>query len=528
MTLAIPIESQAPPAAPAKSRDGDTGGGGAFADVLAGQDQPRIAGRPRPAGKPEIAGATKSVARTIHTVPVAPDLHGAPGAAAPGRPAGLQSGVAVAGGTGTAGPSARPPLAVAGLPAAPMPAGAPPVTVAFGPVPLPAGHIGLPARTGQSAAPVRDGLADDGAATPGPDAAGADGAGADLASPTAAVPPGPALPAPMPVGAAAGAVIVPVARDGRAGAAPATVAGIGPATRTPAHALPGGAVPVTATAASDDAPAAVAGSTGPAHPSAPAGLRVRVSVTAAEPAAVANGAPGETSDLVADAPTSAANPAAPAAAAPGVPGPGVQGFAETVQATAGPGLAPGPIPLLAGAIPALPTPGAAPPAEQVVAAVTALAAAGPRPDVQAAPPRVLTIQLNPDELGRVHIRIDRTIDGGARIDLTADRPDTLHLLRGDQPALHRALDAAGIGPDARVVRFHLADAATALPPVDAPPPQAFAGGGSFGQAPQHDAQNRAAVTSATADAPWSPAMPDPVPAATRRARANTSRVDITA
>lgn len=284
------------------------------------------------------------------------------------------------------------------------------------------------------------------------------------------------------------------------------------------------------------------GSAGPTRLGAPPALRVRVTasgsgsglvsnsgVTSAAPDGTPPFAVQDATVALAEVGTAAAHGTAGAVTQTSdTMGSGSPGLADRVPTAAEPGTAThlsGLAPGIAGTGPALVATETASPAEQVVAAVTALTTSPARHDSSAAP-RVLTVQLNPDELGRVHIRIDRTVDGGSRIDLTAERADTLQLLRGDQSALHRALDAAGIGPDARIVRFHLADAATGqMPPSPPPGAQSFAGG-SFGQAPQRDPGGPAIAATAPDRRPFS-TMSEPVPAA-RRARMHDLRVDITA
>ncbi|HVY16216.1 MAG TPA: flagellar hook-length control protein FliK [Rhodopila sp.] len=66
----------------------------------------------------------------------------------------------------------------------------------------------------------------------------------------------------------------------------------------------------------------------------------------------------------------------------------------------------------------------------------------------------LSLRLQPDALGTVEIRIDRTPDGAARVSVSADNPETLQLLSNAQSDLHKALDAAGI-PAGRSMSFAL-------------------------------------------------------------------------
>ncbi len=70
--------------------------------------------------------------------------------------------------------------------------------------------------------------------------------------------------------------------------------------------------------------------------------------------------------------------------------------------------------------------------------------------------RRLTIRLEPVELGQLEIRIERTGDQAARVHLMVERPETLALLRRDQPALERALDQAGLAAEGREIILQLA------------------------------------------------------------------------
>jgi hypothetical protein len=68
---------------------------------------------------------------------------------------------------------------------------------------------------------------------------------------------------------------------------------------------------------------------------------------------------------------------------------------------------------------------------------------------------VLTVQLQPEELGKVQISITSDAAGRSNVAVSADRPETLSLLQSDQPALARALDQAGISSTGRSVSFQL-------------------------------------------------------------------------
>ena len=67
----------------------------------------------------------------------------------------------------------------------------------------------------------------------------------------------------------------------------------------------------------------------------------------------------------------------------------------------------------------------------------------------------VTIRLQPAELGEVRIRIDRTTEGAAHVDITAERSDTLSLLQRDEPKLQQVLDQAGVPSNGRSVSFQV-------------------------------------------------------------------------
>ena len=97
------------------------------------------------------------------------------------------------------------------------------------------------------------------------------------------------------------------------------------------------------------------------------------------------------------------------------------------------------------------------------------------------------MRLAPTELGGVQIGITRQPDGPARVVLLAERPDTLQLLMHDQPALHRALDLAGVPAEGRLLHFQLGTPDSGRDPMGAVPlqvpPSGLTGthaGGGFG------------------------------------------------
>lgn len=136
-------------------------------------------------------------------------------------------------------------------------------------------------------------------------------------------------------------------------------------------------------------------------------------------------------------------------------------------------------------------PPASSPAEQVGPVLASFAVSAAQPNAA----QHLTIRLDPAELGRVQVRIERIPDGPARVELVVERPDTLLRLLRDQPELHRALDLAGVPAADRTLQFQLAPAA-ANPGTSAPQFNADPGPGQQrpGQPRQHGANNGRSVS----------------------------------
>ncbi len=195
-----------------------------------------------------------------------------------------------------------------------------------------------------------------------------------------------------------------------------------------------------------------------ADPAAPAAEAGHAQV---DPAARrADAAPPDQRRSTAD--TVLSTPASPALA------PGINPSDAAAQASAGPGqpeaAAPASLPTVpltpaAGSPDVATTTSAAPvvanprsdpptPAQQVLPALVSL---GHSQGV-----RHVTVRLDPQELGRLQIRVEQPKDGPARVTLTAERPQTLDLLMRDQAQLHRALDQAGVPAEGRSISFHLA------------------------------------------------------------------------
>ncbi len=67
----------------------------------------------------------------------------------------------------------------------------------------------------------------------------------------------------------------------------------------------------------------------------------------------------------------------------------------------------------------------------------------------------ISIQLSPEELGRVHVKMDIDDDRKVRATVTVERPTTLDLLQRDSRALERALQEAGLKTDSGSLSFNL-------------------------------------------------------------------------
>lgn len=98
------------------------------------------------------------------------------------------------------------------------------------------------------------------------------------------------------------------------------------------------------------------------------------------------------------------------------------------------------------ALPASPRPTPATPARQVLPVVVAMAVGGGTAR--------LSVTLEPAELGRVEISVERTAEA-QQVTVLAERPETLALLQRDQRELDRALSQAGLG-EGRAIAFGLA------------------------------------------------------------------------
>ncbi|MFY7782256.1 MAG: flagellar hook-length control protein FliK, partial [Tagaea sp.] len=67
----------------------------------------------------------------------------------------------------------------------------------------------------------------------------------------------------------------------------------------------------------------------------------------------------------------------------------------------------------------------------------------------------IVIRLNPVELGRIEIKLDVGQDGTLRASFAAERAQTLEALKNDSRQLERALQEAGLKPDAGGLNFSM-------------------------------------------------------------------------
>jgi len=67
----------------------------------------------------------------------------------------------------------------------------------------------------------------------------------------------------------------------------------------------------------------------------------------------------------------------------------------------------------------------------------------------------VTIQLKPQDLGRVEVQLEMSEDHKVRVTVTADTKDTLQLLQNDSRMLERALNDAGLRTDTNNLHFNL-------------------------------------------------------------------------
>jgi flagellar hook-length control protein FliK len=69
----------------------------------------------------------------------------------------------------------------------------------------------------------------------------------------------------------------------------------------------------------------------------------------------------------------------------------------------------------------------------------------------------ISIRLNPEELGKVDVKLEIGRDGAVRATVSADRPETLDLMQRDARALEKALQDAGLKTDSNSLQFEKHD-----------------------------------------------------------------------
>lgn len=89
----------------------------------------------------------------------------------------------------------------------------------------------------------------------------------------------------------------------------------------------------------------------------------------------------------------------------------------------------------------------------------------------------VSVELNPQSLGHLTISLEKPVEGGARIVLTASRPETLAMLQQGSAQLGQLLDRAGVASEGRSLVFHLAPTSAVAATASAP-----SVGGSHGAA----------------------------------------------
>jgi flagellar hook-length control protein FliK len=67
----------------------------------------------------------------------------------------------------------------------------------------------------------------------------------------------------------------------------------------------------------------------------------------------------------------------------------------------------------------------------------------------------VTIQLRPEELGRIEIKLEMAKDGTVKAHIAAENPATLELLKSEARGMERALQDAGLRADADDLEFSL-------------------------------------------------------------------------
>nr|WP_284700986.1 flagellar hook-length control protein FliK [Rhodoplanes tepidamans] len=94
------------------------------------------------------------------------------------------------------------------------------------------------------------------------------------------------------------------------------------------------------------------------------------------------------------------------------------------------------------------------------------------------------IRLDPPDLGRIHVQLDVDANGTVVPRITADRAETLDLLRRDAGQLERALQDAGLKADQGAMQFSLRDQGGGQHQSDDSPGGRTAGRGDYETGPE--------------------------------------------
>ena len=67
----------------------------------------------------------------------------------------------------------------------------------------------------------------------------------------------------------------------------------------------------------------------------------------------------------------------------------------------------------------------------------------------------ITIKLNPEDLGKVDVKLELGKDGLVRATISAEKPETLDMLQRDSRVLEKALQEAGLKTDQQSLAFDM-------------------------------------------------------------------------
>ena len=139
----------------------------------------------------------------------------------------------------------------------------------------------------------------------------------------------------------------------------------------------------------------------------------------------------------------------------------------------------------------------------------------------------ITINLHPNSLGAVQVRIERADDGSATVTLQVDKAETLRALQQDAAHLHQALDRAGVPAEGRQMNFELSQQGSS---GFGTPGGASSGGAGMGQGAGSEGQRNGSAPRQNTQSGLSNADPDRMSAvkASSGAASRPSGINITA